>query len=175
MRPVRRRISSQRIHAAAGSLLEASTLCALATASRQGRAHVNTMYFASGLDLTIVWISAPEAQHSRNLGENASAAIVVFDSAQRWGGRDRGIQLFGSARELSGRRASAAEAVYRERFPSYEPGGFPGLRLYGFRPSRIKLFDEESLGAGLFVTARVRGGGRVEWARSERYDIRTAD
>jgi uncharacterized protein YhbP (UPF0306 family) len=101
--------------------------------------------------------------------------VTVFDSAQTWGGADGGIQLFGSARELSGSRARAAEHAYAGRFPAYNPEDFGPLCLYRFRPVRIKLFDEHSLGAGTFVTAHVRGGGRLEWARTERYDIRTGN
>ncbi|MDX6533463.1 MAG: hypothetical protein QOF68_1207 [Gaiellales bacterium] len=33
---------------------------------------------------------------------------------------------------------------------------------------RMKLFDEEVFGAGVFVTARLRAGGRLEWERTER-------
>jgi uncharacterized protein YhbP (UPF0306 family) len=168
-----RRFASSRIEAAARALLDASTLCAVATVSRRGSAHVNAVYFAWDRELGVVWISAPEAQHSRNLRGNSSAAVTVFDSAQTWGGEDRGIQLFGSARELDGFRAAEAERVYAERFPGYRPGELGALRLYRFRPERIKVFDEETLGPGLFVTARVRGGGRLEWARTDVYDIRS--
>jgi hypothetical protein len=33
----------------------------------------------------------------------------------------------------------------------------------------MKLFAEHKLGAGTFVTARVQGGGMVEWVRTELY------
>jgi uncharacterized protein YhbP (UPF0306 family) len=173
VRRLGRRFASGRIEAAARALLDASTLCAVATVSRQGRAHVNAVYFAWDDELGIFWISAPEAQHSRNLRDNPSAAVTVFDSTQSWGGKDRGIQLFGSARMLD--RARDAERVYGQRFPSYTPGEFPSLRFYRFRPTRLKLFDEKALGSGLFVSARVRRGGRLEWARTDVYDIRSDD
>jgi len=107
--------SASRLAAIARRLLEASTLCAIATVSPGGRAHVNTAYFAWGPDFDVVWLSAPEARHSRNVRANPSAAVAVFRSTQRWGGSDRGIQLFGRARELRGRgarsRAALREAV----------------------------------------------------------------
>jgi uncharacterized protein YhbP (UPF0306 family) len=175
VRRLRRRFASRRLEETARALLDASSLCTLATVSRQGRSYVNTCYFAWDSDLSIVWISAPESQHSRNLQENRSAAVTVFDSAQSWGGQDRGIQLFGSARELRGSAVRIAERVYGERFPLYAPGELLSLRFYRFRPTRLKVFDEESLGPGLFVTARVRGAGRLEWVRTEVYDIRSDD
>src|SRR2546430_943088 len=100
----------------ARQLLDAAPLCALATVTPSGRAHVNTMYFARSDGWELVWISAPTSQHSRNVRDRGTAAIAVFDSRQRWGGRDRGIQVFGRARELSGRAARDALAAYGRRF-----------------------------------------------------------
>ena len=71
-----------RLAALARRLLEASTLCAIATVSPGRRAHINTAYFAWGPEFEIVWWSAPQAQHSRNVHANASVAIAVFRSTQ---------------------------------------------------------------------------------------------
>jgi uncharacterized protein len=162
------RFSARRLAELARELLDGSMLCAVATVSSRGRAHVNTVYFAWDDELTLVWLSDPEAQHSRNVRGGGSAAVAVFDSTQSWGGPDRGIQLFGSARE-AGRAAEEAESVYARRFPGYDRAELAGYRFYRFRPRRIKLFHEEALGSGVFVTATVVGGGRLEWLRTERY------
>ena len=164
-----RRIPATRLQRIARSLLDASTLCAIATVSAGGRAHVNTVYFAWTGALEIVWLSVPEARHSRNLRERRSVAVAVYDSTQRWGGRDRGIQLFGIARELTGRAARQAERAYADRFRGYG-GDLAAYRLYRLRPREVKLFHERQLGGGTFVTARVRRGGRLEWVRTEEYE-----
>ena len=39
-------------------------------------------------------------------------------------------------------------------------------------PSRVKLFDERTLGAATFVTARVARNGKLSWERTEVYDSR---
>jgi uncharacterized protein YhbP (UPF0306 family) len=160
----RRRVGAERLRSVAEELLDASTLCAISTVSPGGRAHVNTAYFAWAPDLRIVWLSEPRARHSRNLRANASAAVAVFDSSQTWGKPDRGIQLFGAAREGGG----DAEEVYARRFPAYE--GFKAYRVYELLPSRVKLFDERALGAATFVTARVGRDGGLTWERTEVYD-----
>jgi uncharacterized protein YhbP (UPF0306 family) len=160
---------SGRLATAARRLLEASTLCAIATVSPRGRSHVNTAYFAWARDFDLVWLSAPEAAHSRNLGVNPSVAIAVYDSAQTWGNPDRGIQLFGSAREDAGAGAEEAERTYARRFPAFVRDEHADYRFYRFRPRRVKLFDETALGAGVFVTAAVGGGGRLSWQRTEIY------
>jgi uncharacterized protein YhbP (UPF0306 family) len=157
-----RPVARARIRRIARELLEASQLCAIATVTRDGRAYVNTAYFAWASDLRIVWISDPRATHSRNLRANPSAAVAVYDSDQTWGEPDRGIQLFGAA----GEGGSDAAEVYTGRFPEYEEGTY---RCYELRPRRIKLFDERALGAGTFVTARVTPGGDVAWQRTEIY------
>ena len=164
-----RPVATTRIATLAHRLLEASTLCAIATVGPGGRAHINTAYFAWSRDLEIVWLSDPSARHSQNLRRNPSVAIAVCDSTQTWGQSDRGIQLFGTARETAGRLTRVSERIYAARFPAYEGPEFGAFRLYRFRPRRIKVFDERALGSGVFVTASVGAGGRVSWQRTERY------
>jgi len=160
-------LPAARIITAARRLLNASTLCAVATVSGSGRAHVHTAYFAWTPEFDIVWLSEPSARHSRNLRANPSAAISVYDSSQTWGKSDRGIQLFGSGRELVDRAAGEAEGVYAERFPALARRDLVAYRFYRFRPRRMKLFDERVFGEGIFVTATIRRGGEVAWDRTE--------
>jgi uncharacterized protein YhbP (UPF0306 family) len=162
-------LAEERMAAVAQRLLDASRLCAIATVGSDGSAHVNTAYFAFGPELDLVWMSDSEAQHSRNIATQGTTAIAVYDSMQSWGKPDRGIQLFGSARELAGSEAAEAEALYAARFPEYERRDFGAYRFYAFRPEGIKLFDEQDLGAGRFVTARVEAGGRLSWDCTEVY------
>jgi uncharacterized protein YhbP (UPF0306 family) len=160
--------SAARLAAIARRLLDASTLCAIATMSPGGRAHINTAYFAYGPDFEVVWLSAPEARHSRNVRANPSVAVAVFRSTQRWGESDRGIQLFGRARELRGRSALDAERLYAKRFKAYV-GDMDAYRFYRLRVSRMKLFDERALGGATFVTVKVEAKGRVRWEKTESY------
>jgi uncharacterized protein YhbP (UPF0306 family) len=165
-----RPLAAARIAALAAQLLDASTLCAIATVAPSGRAHVNTAYFAWSRDYDVVWLSEPRATRSRNLRANDTVAIAVYDSSQTWGERDRGIQLFGSAREVGDADAAdEAEAVYARRFPAFREAESSAYRLYVFRPRRLKLFDEQALGAGTFVTAKVDRNRRLTWERTEIY------
>jgi uncharacterized protein YhbP (UPF0306 family) len=166
----KRPLGERRVRAITRRLLEASPLCAIATVAHSGRAYVNTAYFAWTPELHVIWLSEPRAQHSRNVRENRSAAVAVYDSSQTWGKPDRGIQLFGSARELAGQAARDAERAYARRFRDYRDSELPAYRFYELRPQRLKLFDERTLGRGTFVTARVRSSGRLAWERTEIYD-----
>ncbi len=156
---------SSRLAAIARRLLDESKLCAIATVSSGGRAHINTAYFAWGTRYEIVWLSAPDATHSRNVRATGSAAVAVFRSTQTWGGSDRGIQVFGRARELRGPLSLEAERLYAKRFRAYE-GDLPAFRFYRLATRRMKLFDERVLGGGTFVTVSVQRG-RVKWEKTE--------
>ena len=170
IRRSKRRVGAARLSRAARAVLDASTLCALATVDRSGRAYVSIAYFAWTRAFDLVWISEPRATHSRNIRANGSAAIAVYDSTQTWGQQDRGIQLFGVAREAEGAAADDAANVYAMRFADYRDAEMDAYRLYVFRPGRVKLFDESELGAGTFVTARVGRDGDMAWVRTDVYD-----
>lgn len=170
IRRSKRPVSARRIAALAASLLEASTLCAIATVDGRGRAHVNSAYFAWNRDFDLVWLSEPGAKHSRNLRATGSAAVAVFDSTQTWGNADRGIQLFGHAHALSGADVHAARSLYATRFPRFDDAEMPAYRFYLFRAERLKLFDERALGGGTFVTARLDRTRGPLWEQTEVYD-----
>jgi uncharacterized protein YhbP (UPF0306 family) len=165
----KRPMASARMARAARSLLDASTLCAIASVGSKGSAYVNTAYFAVSPGFELVWLSDPQARHSRNIRANHSVAVAVYDSRQSWGTPDRGIQLFGAARELEGDEVDNAQTLYARRFSPYRPDELGAYRFYGFRPRRLKLFDERELGSGRFVTARVMGDGSLRWERTEIY------
>jgi uncharacterized protein YhbP (UPF0306 family) len=166
-----RRVAASRLEQLARRLLDASSLCAFATVSPAGRAHINTAYFAWSAAFDVVWLSAPVAAHSRNVRDDPSTAVAVYDSTQTWGRPDRGIQLFGTAREVSGRALAEAQRLYADRFPESESMDMSAYRFYRLRPRRLKIFDEEELGGGVFVTASVGSGGSLSWARTDLYRI----
>jgi uncharacterized protein YhbP (UPF0306 family) len=163
-----RPIAAARLAVTARELLDASTLCAIATVTPEGGAYLNTAYFAWSRDFDIVWLSERGARHSRNLRANNSVAIGVYDSTQTWGEADRGIQLFGSAREV-GDDETEAVTLYARRFPEFAGGSRSGYQFYVFRPRRLKIFDERALGPGTFVTARLARDRRLAWERTEIY------
>lgn len=163
-----RRVAAARLHGLARGLLDASTLCAIATV-RRCEAHVHTAYFAWASRFRLVWMSDPSATHSRNIRANPSVAIAVFDSSQLWGRTDRGLQLFGTASELDDAAAADAALLYQRRFRRYRRSDLSVYRFYEFRPYRMKLFDEAALGDGTFVTATVGPSGVLRWERTEIY------
>lgn len=154
-----RRFSSERLERVARRLMNASTLCSLATVSPGGRAHINHMYFAWNDHYEVFWFSDKDSVHSRNLERNPTAAITVYDSHQVNGRPDRGIQLFGTAGIATG---DEAMRVYTRRF-RVDPSAYTGYR---FRARNVKLFDERSFAPAMLVSARVTREG-LAWTKTE--------
>lgn len=76
-------------------LLQENTLCSLATVRRNNHAHISPVYFCYSEDLELYFLSDPRSLHCQNLLTNASMAVTIFDSSQKWGLADRGMQFFG--------------------------------------------------------------------------------
>ena len=70
------------MRAAVQAIIDANSYMTLATADEHGRPWASPVWFASTDYVELVWVSSPEAQHSRNLAVRPELAIVVFDSRQ---------------------------------------------------------------------------------------------
>jgi uncharacterized protein YhbP (UPF0306 family) len=161
------RVSGTRIRRSLTEILDETALCSIASVGPGNRAHVNTAYFAWSSDFDLFFLSDPSAGHVRNFHTRPTAAVTVFRSTQRWGGSDRGAQLFGTAREAAGRIARVAERSYANRFSRYTPwiagsgidatsaDRLRSYRFYRFRPTRVKILDEETFGAAVFIEAKI--------------------
>jgi len=136
--------------------LEETVLCAIATVAPGARAHVSTAYFCYSPALELFFWSHPRSRHGRNLGATPSTAIAVYSTAQRWGGPDRGVQLFGTCAPVRAATARAAERRYARRFPGYAEHPVPEYRFYRFVTTSLQLLDEAELGDGVLVRAELR-------------------
>jgi uncharacterized protein YhbP (UPF0306 family) len=183
-----KRVTSVRVRRSVARILKKNVLCAFSTVTPDRRAHVNTAYFAYSNRLEVYFLSHPESLHCRNLARHPTMAIAVFESAQTWGERDRGLQLFGTCREARGAEARKAERAYGKRFKAYaewndeseeEDESEGDYRFYRFVTRRLKLFDEREFGELVFITASVdsrkekrktksfsgNGSARATWSR----------
>jgi hypothetical protein len=67
---------------------------------------------------------------------------------------------------IVGLSPSPATAAQTE---SYAPPDMPAYRLYVLAAERLKLFDENELGPGVFVNARVGRDRQPVWERTDVY------
>ncbi len=122
----------------------------LATADGTGRPWSSPVYFAHDGYAEFLWVSAPEALHSRNIAARPQVGIVIFDShapigtgqgvyisavAEQVGGGDlmRGIETF-SRRSLGhGGAAWTVKDVHAES----------GLRLYRAKTEAYSILAKD--------------------------------
>lgn len=144
-------------------LLRENVLFSMATVTVEGRAHVNTVYFAWSEDLDLFFLSHPGSLHCRNLARNPSMSAAVFSSEQTWGHSDRGVQLFGTCARATGALAGKAERLYGRHFRGF-PRWWAGLaaddaareyRFYRFAVRSLKVIDDRAFGGAVFVSAVV--------------------
>jgi uncharacterized protein YhbP (UPF0306 family) len=156
---VRGRLTDPRVRSSLLRLLRENVLASFATVNTRGHAHISTAYFAWDRAWNLYFYSYPESQHSRNLTRQSSMAVAIFDTRQRWGSPDCGVQLFGRCAPVIGARDKLAARTYSARFPDFATwvdemtrgeGRFP-LVPYRFAPRSGKLFDERALGSGRFI------------------------
>jgi uncharacterized protein YhbP (UPF0306 family) len=155
--------SADRVARSVAHVLEETGLCAWATVTQEGRAHINIGYFAQSADFHFYLLSHPASLHCRNVATNASTAVAVFVSPQDWTAPGRGIQLFGSCMEVGGDEVGDTERVYGHRYKAYaawkaalKPGDSAAqYRFYRFVPERVKILDEAEFGDAVFVQAEI--------------------
>jgi uncharacterized protein YhbP (UPF0306 family) len=65
---------------AAKRIIDSNIYMTLATADAEGRPWASPVWFAHEDYARFLWVSKPEALHSRNLSARAEVGIVIFDS-----------------------------------------------------------------------------------------------
>ncbi len=139
----------------------------MATRSEAGVVDINAAFYSYSAELELYFLSNPVSAHCRNLAHVAHMAMVVFDSRQEWGQSHAGLQLFGAGGAVTAGHVERARASYAARFPRYfdfalrtgeasdASTGFASLRFYRFRPTQVKILDEQEFGEEVHVTAAV--------------------
>ena len=104
----------------ARAIIDSSLYMVLATADASGRPWASPVYFAHADYRAFLWVSSPEATHSRNLVVRAQIGIAIFDSHAAIGS-GQGFYIGGVAKLIDGAEADQAIDVFSAR--SREHGG----------------------------------------------------
>ena len=111
--------------AIARSIIDSNRYMTLATADEHGAPWASPVWYAPEAYREFLWVSKPDARHSRNLAVRPDLAIVIFDSHQAGGWKalymsavaeqltdvDEAIQIFSRHGEAQGLRAWTHEDV----------------------------------------------------------------
>jgi Pyridoxamine 5'-phosphate oxidase len=110
----------------------------LGTSDADGLPWASPVYFAFASFSELVWVSRPEARHSRNIEVRPEVGIAIFDSRQP-PGTGKGFYMAARAEELTGHPDfdRALEAFSRR---GVEQGGKAFTRDDVQPPARLRLY-----------------------------------
>ena len=100
--------------AAAREIVDSNLYVTLATADAEGRPWASSVWFAHEGYRDFLWVSRPEARHSRNVAARPELALVIFDSTAAPGDA-AAVYVEGSGGELEGQELEHAIATYSRR------------------------------------------------------------
>ncbi len=98
----------------ARGVIDANLYMVLATANATGRPWSSPVYFAHAGYREFLWVSSPQAAHSRNISTRAQVGIAIFDSRATIG-TGQGVYLSAVAHQLDRAEASMAIEVFSQR------------------------------------------------------------
>ncbi len=122
---------------AAREIIDSNLYATLATADAEGRPWPSPVWFAHEGYRDFLWVSRPEARHSRNLAVRPELALVVFDSTVA-PGEVAAVYVEGRGEELGGCELERAIAIYSRRS---EATGLPAWSAADVTaPARHRLY-----------------------------------
>jgi nitroimidazol reductase NimA-like FMN-containing flavoprotein (pyridoxamine 5'-phosphate oxidase superfamily) len=127
----------QDLGAVARGILDTYMYMVLGTADESGRPWVSPVYYASEGYTTFLWVSSPDATHSRNLAGRPQISIVVFDSRTPIG-TGQAVYMAATAEELSGAELERGIDVFSRR--SVEHGARPWTGEDVRPPAPLRLY-----------------------------------
>jgi nitroimidazol reductase NimA-like FMN-containing flavoprotein (pyridoxamine 5'-phosphate oxidase superfamily) len=121
----------------ARAVVDTNLYMTLGTADEAGRPWVSPVYYASLGYTEFVWVSSPEARHSRNIAVRPQVSVVIFDThAPILTGQ--GVYMAARAEEVMGAELDRAIEPYSRRVETH--GGQAFAREDVRPPARHRLY-----------------------------------
>lgn len=156
--------SDDEINVSISEILNENKLLSMATVNEHG-SWINTAFYCFNKDMEFFILTELDAQHSKNLKENPTIALTIFDSHQEWGpGKLKGIQIFGSCEKTQGTSLIEGVTLYIKRYPGVSKymlkpddllKGLLGSWVYIIKPQNVKILDEKRFGEENYITAKI--------------------
>lgn len=121
----------------AEAIIDANRYMTLATADEHGLPWASPVWFASADHREFLWMSSPDARHSRNISVRPEIAIAIFDSQQP-PNTGHGVYVAATAAEVPASELDAAIATYSQL--SQERGASGAARSDVEPPARHRLY-----------------------------------
>ena len=107
-------MSQHDLDAIARAIVDSNLYMTIATADATGRPWASPVYYASADYTEFLWVSSPDALHSRNLETRPQVSIVVFDSRAQIG-EGQAVYSTAVAAELTGADLERAIQIFSDR------------------------------------------------------------
>jgi nitroimidazol reductase NimA-like FMN-containing flavoprotein (pyridoxamine 5'-phosphate oxidase superfamily) len=120
----------------ARKILDSNRYMTLATADGDGRPWGSPVWYAHEAYTDFLWVSRPEARHSRNLASRPELAIVIFDSTVPVGGA-QAVYVEALAEELGGTERERGIAIYSRRSEAHGAGEWRAADVIAPAPHRL--------------------------------------
>jgi nitroimidazol reductase NimA-like FMN-containing flavoprotein (pyridoxamine 5'-phosphate oxidase superfamily) len=130
------RSGEQDLAVLAREIVDSNRYMTLATADGDGRPWAAPVWYAHEGYTDFLWVSRPEARHSRNLASRPKLAIVIFDSTVPVGGA-QAVYIEGLAEELSGAERERGIAIYSHKSEAHGAGEWRGADVIAPAPHRL--------------------------------------
>ncbi|HEX7310782.1 MAG TPA: pyridoxamine 5'-phosphate oxidase family protein [Gaiellaceae bacterium] len=118
-------------------IVDANMYMTIATADADGRPWVSPVWFAPRSEKEFLWVSSPDARHSRNIVVRSAIAIVIFDSTVPVGAAEA-LYIEAVATEVSSRDLDEAIATYSTRSQRHDAGAWVPANV--LPPARLRLY-----------------------------------
>jgi nitroimidazol reductase NimA-like FMN-containing flavoprotein (pyridoxamine 5'-phosphate oxidase superfamily) len=119
------------------AIVDSNLYMVLGTADADGRPWATPVYYAVDDYRDFIWVSAPETQHSRNMGSRPDISIVIFDSSAPIS-TGRGVYMRATAAEVVGDERLSPIEVFSKRAIGH--GGRPWSLADVISPARLRLY-----------------------------------
>ena len=140
---------AQELDAMARRVIEGNRYMVLGTVEPDGAPRLSPVYYTPARHTDFYWVSSPEAQHSRNVGERPEVQIVIFDSTAPVG-HGQAVYLSAVARAVP---ADDLERACGEAFrPSFGGRAFAPAELR--EPADLRLYAAAATSCEVHVPGR---------------------
>jgi catechol 2,3-dioxygenase-like lactoylglutathione lyase family enzyme len=130
-------MNERELGAIAEAIIDSNGYLTLGTADESGMPWVSPVWYAAAGYHQFLWVSSPDARHSRNLAARPEVSIAIFDSRAPIGS-GQGVYISATAGELTGAEREWGIGVFSRRS---EAQGAPEWTLDDVRaPARRRLY-----------------------------------
>jgi hypothetical protein len=125
------------LEATARNIIDSNLYMTLGTADGTGKPWASPVYYAPHEYTEFLWVSAPEATHSRNLAARPELGIVIFDSRTPIN-TGQAVYMSAVAEQLTGDDLDTGIEIFSRR--SQQHGADAWTRADVLAPARLRLY-----------------------------------